>query len=117
MKLILALALATASAVAPPRIELQLDQTGNRVDSVYRDQVPFFEPTHEQRHRQPNGAAVLNRQDWSTRCTVQRSSFDTCKLPVARAFDHQDRDISRHIRTVYYLADKEGTPCSSQDDA
>eukprot|EP00937_MAST-01D_sp_MAST-1D-sp2_P003618 g3618.t1 len=117
MKLIAAaFCVAAASAVAPPRIELQLDQTGNRVDSVYRSQVPFFQQ-QKQQDRQPNNDAVYNRQDWSTRCTVQRSNFDTCKLPVARAFDHQDRDISRHIRTVYYLADKEGEPCTSDGDA
>merc|ERR1719183_2050143 len=90
MKAALFLCAATAFAVAPPRIELDLASWDKR---------PLGED--------PRAAGA--RHDWSARCPAgSATTISTCPFPVAKAWDHQDKDISNRIVTRVFLLNKEG---------
>jgi len=85
MKLICAFALvALASAVAPPRIELDL--AGKRLSN--------------------------SEKDYAARCPAGSSTIKTCPFPVARAYDHKEGDLTSRIVTKVYRVDLDGTPCN-----
>ena len=104
MKLLF-LCAATAFAAAPPRIELDIAQAEKLAESIYRP--------HNDGLKQPNGDAVLSRQDYTERCSAGSSTFQTCPFPVAKAWDHQDKDISHRIVTRVYKVDQDGLTCGT----
>ena len=107
MKLLF-LCAATAFAAAPPRIELDIAQAEKLAESIYRP--------HNDGLKQPNGDAVLSRQDYTERCAAGSSTFKTCPFPVAKAWDHQDKDISHRIVTRVYKVDQDGMTCGTTAD-
>ena len=92
--------LATAAAVAPPRIELDLSAMNNAyklASSVVR--------SHDLGYQQTNGAAVMSRQDWTEKCpaaTDGSTNPTTCPFPSAAAYDHQDSvvDVTTRVKLV-----------------
>jgi hypothetical protein len=126
MKLLLA-TLGGAAAFSPPRIDLNLGQyvTPTAVDSpsaerpaggsaihVFKLASPITRE-HNLGLQQPDGKPVLSRQDVTLRCAVCESSDECanyqnkCKLPMPKAYDHQDKVIK--VETRLYLVDDEGT--------
>jgi hypothetical protein len=96
----LTFAAAAAVAVAPPRIELQLDESLS-----YKLKTPIVRP-HDLKYKQPNGRKVLSRQDWTEKCPAGKSNSKTCPFPRANAWDHNDRAIQ--VQTRVFLVDKDG---------
>jgi hypothetical protein len=94
--------LATAAAVAPPRIELDLSAMSNAyklASSVVR--------SHDLGYQQTNGAAVMSRQDWSEKCPAGATTNPTnCPFPSAKAWDHTDQDVD--VTTRVKLVDEDG---------
>jgi hypothetical protein len=97
--------LATAAAVAPPRIELDLSAMNNAyklASSVVR--------SHDLGYQQTNGAAVMSRQDWTEKCpaaTDGSTNPTTCPFPSAAAYDHQDSVVD--VTTRVKLVDEDGS--------
>ena len=106
MKLCLFLVAGAALASAPPRIELDLAPAMTNyslANPIYRD--------HNDGLRQPSGEKVQSRQDYSARCTAGTSTEATCPFPIAKAWDHQDKDISDQVVTRVYRVDVDGRTC------
>jgi len=91
MKAVLFLCAAGALAVAPPRIELNLPQTPSySLQKLKLSKVG----SHSLGYKQPNGASVGSRQDWTQRCPAgSMTTAVNCPVPEALAFDHNDRSI------------------------
>jgi len=98
MKLSFALVAASA-AVAPPRISLDL--AGNS----YKLKTSIVRP-HDQGLKQPNGAAVRSRQDWTEKCPAGNSNGKNCPFPVANAYDHNDKSLT--VTTRVFKVDADG---------
>jgi hypothetical protein len=85
-----------ASAVAPPKISLDLSAatTAGMLDKpIYR--------TDDLRPE------AKSRQDWTEKCPAGESTdSSTCPFPVAKAYDHQDKEVT--VKTRVYLVDLEG---------
>jgi len=126
MKLLLA-TLGGVAAFSPPRIDLNLGQyvTPTAVGSpsaerpagagaihVFKLASPITRE-HNLGLKQPDGSDVLSRQDVTLRCAVCESADECvnyqnkCKLPMPKAYDHQDKAIN--VETRLYLVDDEGT--------
>jgi hypothetical protein len=114
-------ALALAGAVAPPKISLSLEG----MTSAYKLQESIIRD-HDQGLTQNNGEKVMSRQDWTEKCAARRAcaagktctsgadadwvttSSANCPFPVARGYDHQDKQVT--VTTRVFLVDEEGTP-------
>jgi hypothetical protein len=120
------MALSSASAVAPPRIELNLEGMAN----AYKLATPIMR-THDQGYVNNNHAdasttvAVKSRQDWTEKCTAnkfcphgsncgdgesgewQQTTATTCPFPDAAAYDHQDKEVD--VTTRVFLVDDDGS--------
>jgi len=117
-------AFALSSAVAPPRIELNLAEmteiTGVSAGAGgYKLATPISR-THDLGYTQPDGTAVTSKQDWVEQCQAVRDASwsaeqqkANCPFPVAQAFDHSDQAVS--VVTRVFLVDLDGTPCTSSD--
>jgi hypothetical protein len=104
MKSVIALLPVVAAAV--PRIELDLSgvQSQKLGTSIYR--------AHDLGRAQPDGTAVLSRQDWTEKCEAGTSTTTaTCPFPVAKAFDHQDKAVQ--VTTRVFLVDVNGHTCGT----
>ena len=132
MKLLF-LCAATALAAAPPRIELNLAsgaRTSKLADSAFRSSDPYFTKNADIDYSanpsaQGNTASwgkneVYNRQDWSQNCQVLANSGTyanaKCPLPVAKAWDHADRDISGSIVTNIFYVDRDSVACKPRQN-
>jgi hypothetical protein len=101
------MALAASSA---PRIELDLAG----VETIERLSTPIFR-SHDLAASQPDGTAVVSRQDWSERCPAGKgTTLAQCPFPVAKAFDHHDKVIK--VKTRVFLVDVDGNTCGTGDD-
>jgi len=113
MKLLF-LCAATAFAVAPPRIELNLASTQsygvatiNRLanSEVERAlvQTALIRPDTAQ-ITQPDGTGVMSRRDWTQTCPAGKDTTATnCPRPTARAWDHNDQEVE--VNEHIYLVD------------
>jgi hypothetical protein len=108
------MALSAASAVAPPRIELNLEGMAN----AYKLATPIVRP-HDQH------AGVVSRQDWTEKCTAdkfcpsgqdcgvgmpgvwQYTTKTTCPFPDAQGYDHQDKEVE--VTTRIFEVDRDGS--------
>jgi len=95
MKLFSAFAVA-AAAVAPPRIELQLDE------SLRLKSTKAFTNSGKV---QPSGVAVMSRQDYTVVCAAGDSAA-TCPMPKAKAYDSVDQEVT--VARQIYLVDTDG---------
>jgi len=106
MKASIALCAASAVAVAPPKIALDLAALHNayKLDkSVYR--------THDLDAQK--AAGVKSRQDWTEKCAAGvATNKDTCPFPVAKAYDHQDKEVT--VSTRVFKVDADGTMVNQQ---
>ena len=74
---------AMAASAAPPTISLNLEGMAG----AYKLAQPLYRP-HDQALKQPDGAKVKSRQDWTEKCPAgATTSTKTCPFPVARAYD------------------------------
>lgn len=120
MKFALAV-LALVSAVAPPRISLQLadeaprffnhsvnggeiyrahDQKKTNVDHQYYNSNKINDNTRTKR------VAVKSRQDWTEKCEAGADTRATCPFPKAQAFDYVDRKLA--VTTRIFMVDEQG---------
>ena len=100
------IALLPVVAAVVPRIELDLSgvQSQKLGTSIYR--------AHDLARAQPDGTAVLSRQDWTEKCEAGTSTTTaTCPFPVAKAFDHQDKSVQ--VTTRVFLVDVNGHTCGT----
>jgi hypothetical protein len=62
---------------------------------------------HDQGLTQPDGTKVVSRQDWTEKCPAgTQTSTKTCPFPVAKAYDHQDKEVT--VKTRVFLVDMDG---------
>jgi len=102
--------IALASAVAPPRISLNLEGMTNAYklkDSIER--------AHDLKYTQNDGTKVGSRQDWTEKCPANlrqsKSAFKaTCPFPVAKGYDHHDQEVT--VSTRIYLVDDDNKAIS-----
>merc|ERR1719181_997524 len=113
--------LALAGAVAPPRIELNLEGMAN----AYRLQDPIYRD-HDMQYKSRAGQKIKSRQDWTEKCAAKQScqgnncnlytgdkpdftetNSDNCLFPVAEGYDHHSGKVDVHTRV--FLVDEEGT--------
>jgi hypothetical protein len=112
-------ALAFAGAVAPPKISLSLEG----MTSAYKLKESIVRE-HDLDYRQNNGARVMSRQDWTEKCPALRKCADgktctsdsdsdwvytsekNCPFPVAKGYDHQDKQVD--VKTRVFLVDVDG---------
>jgi hypothetical protein len=98
------LAAVTMAAMAVPRIELDLSgiAEAQKVSTIHR--------SHDLGRVQPNGEAVVSRQDWTERCPAAASTTEAnCPFPIAKAFDHQDKKVK--VTERVFLVDVNGNTC------
>ena len=96
------------AASAAPRIELDLAGVNEKLAT------PIFR-SHDLALSQPDGTAVVSRQDWSERCPAGKgTTLAQCPFPVAKAFDHHDKVIK--VKTRVFLVDVDGNTCGTGDD-
>jgi len=96
MKYSLALLTVGATAVAPPKIALDLAALHN----AYKLAKPVYRA-----HDVHKG--VKSRQDWTEKCAAGRqTTTKTCPFPVAQAYDHQDKSVN--VVTRVFLVDQDG---------
>jgi hypothetical protein len=107
-------ALASASAVAPPRISLNLEG----MTQAYKLQESIVR-THDQGYKNYNHTtaagqtltspevAVKSQQDWTEKCPAKQATATNCPQPVAQAYDHFDKAVD--VTTRLFLVDFEGT--------
>jgi hypothetical protein len=128
MKLSLAF-VALAGAVAPPRIELNLEG----MTSAYKLK-DVITREHDLNYVQNDASKVMSRQDWTEKCAAYgkctdcdgsdqlptnkdgagRTNAANCPFPVANGFDHQDRNVD--VTTRIFLVDIDGEACTSNCD-
>jgi hypothetical protein len=121
MKLSLAF-VALTGAVAPPRIELNLEG----MTSAYKLNQAIY------REHDIHGTAVTSRQDWTEKCAARRSCQNAdcnlyngafpsqfvntdqsnCPFPEAQGYDHQDKEVE--VNTRIFLVDLNGVPQNVQ---
>jgi hypothetical protein len=126
-KITLALLLAGASAVAPPRIELDLSaanvagvpvtSTADRVSAAkltehnHLGAAGSTSLTHTYTAGQVTGSEKVNtrsHQDWSQTCAaVPQITAVNCPAPSCQAYDHADKDLD--CITNFYLIDFENS--------
>ena len=95
-KLALLSCLALCAAVAPPTISLDL--------SAATTAAKLSKPIYRTNDLRPE---AKSRQDWTEKCPAGVStSTATCPFPVAKAYDHQDKEVQ--VNTRVYLVDLEG---------
>jgi hypothetical protein len=95
-KLVLVSTLALCAAVAPPRISLDL--------SAMASAGKLEKPIYRSNDLRPS---EKSRQDWTEKCPAGVSTdMTTCPFPVAKAYDHQDKEVT--VTTRVYLVDLEG---------
>jgi len=109
-------AMAMAGAVAPPRIELNLEG----MTSAYKLETAI-EREHDLKYSQNDGSVVKSRQDWTEKCpaTLVPQAWKngdasegtvSCPFPVAAGYDHQDQTVA--VTTRIYKVDVEGRVCN-----
>jgi hypothetical protein len=106
---------AAASAVVPPRIELDMsamEGEGYTLHDLTADGGDSVQRAHDLGYTQPNGDEVLSMQDYTMRCPASDSTtLATCPFPVARAFDHKDERVN--VETHVYKVDVNGNTCNA----
>lgn len=90
------LSFVAAAAVAPPRIELQLDESLKLRRTNAMTATTRF---------QPNGDRVMSRKDYTVLCQAGDNAVK-CPLPKAQAFDSIDKQVP--IRRSIFLVDQDG---------
>jgi len=118
------LALNSAAAVAPPRIELNLEG----MTSAYKLKTSVVR-NHDLGYVQNNADKVVSRQDWTEKCAAKRkcatgdncgtgfggtwvtTDNTNCPFPNAKGYDHQDKKVE--VTTRVFLVDTDGAACSS----
>lgn len=81
---------AIAAAVPAPRISLDLTSMGVAPLELT---TPIVR-AHDLGETQPDGAAVMSRQDYTMKCKADFDTAATCPLPTANAFDHIDQKVN-----------------------
>jgi len=111
------LLIAGAAAMAPPRIELDLSAVAMKNaalhSTVYSNLIKQHVSTttsqtthtYDAQGTKIGTKAVTSRQDWSQQCPADKANAQNCPFPVARAYDHNDQDVS--VTTNVYLIDFE----------
>jgi hypothetical protein len=108
MKAVFALLLASAAAIAPPTIELDM----SAMTSAYKLKRSIYR-AHDQGLTQPNGYKVHSRQDWTERCPAGKATnLKNCPFPSPKAYDHQDKAVP--VVTRVYLVDVDGTSVNTR---
>merc|ERR1719160_2469852 len=103
MKYICAFALvALTSAVAPPRIELNMEEIKQGQATIVKHATKVH--TYDLPYTQPDGTGVGSTQDWTERCPV-KTKAEFCPLPKATAFDHHNGELE--VRKRIFLVDFE----------
>jgi len=117
------MALSSAAAMAPPRIELNLEG----MTSAYKLGNSITR-SHDLNYVQNDASSVMSRQDWTEKCpavghhgkdgaiphqgnTLIKTTNLNCPFPVAKGYDHQDQDVS--VTTRIFLVDVDGNSCTS----
>jgi hypothetical protein len=108
-------ALASVSAVAPPRISLNLEgmsQSYKLNESIERPHDLQYENHNvndDPTAGTPSGTtlAVKSQQDWTEKCPAKQATAVNCPQPEAMAYDHFDQDVE--VTTRLFLVDFEGT--------
>jgi hypothetical protein len=94
-------ALGSAQAFSPPRIELDM----SAMESFSSCGSSCSTGPHSDGATQPNGAAVMRRQDYVYTC---KADSDTCALPSAKAWDHNEGELT--VTKRVFLADIDNAP-------
>jgi len=125
MKFALAV-LAVVSAVAPPRISLQLNDEAPRFfdhtdgnDALHGGQVyrehdlgltnvdhAHYNSKKINDNKRTKRVAVKSRQDWTEKCEAGADTRATCPFPKAQAFDYVDRKLA--VTTRIFMVDQQG---------
>ena len=84
MKLPLAFAAVACATVAPPRIELQLDESLKLRKTKAMTETTRF---------QPSGNRVMSRKDYTVVCQAG-DGVSKCPMPKAQAFDSVDNQVT-----------------------
>jgi hypothetical protein len=96
--------LGLTTAVAPPTISLQLDESAVHTRLI-KHAYPIAGNTALV---QPDGKAVFSRQDYTQKCAANLDGVHvTCKLPTAKAYDHMDKQ-NVAVRESVWLVDSDG---------
>jgi hypothetical protein len=95
-----------ASAAAVPRIELDMAEADTSKYTSCGDSCSTGLSIDDK--VQPNGSKVQRRQDYVYTC---KANSDTCTLPKAKAWDHNNGQVSVHRRV--YLVDEDGATVST----
>lgn len=125
----IAASVAGASAMAAPRIELDLSAmsqaavvskndlkstniynnlikthtTANYVSGHHKSSTT---PTYDAKGDVSGSKNIGSRQDWTEQCDAATANTANCPFPVARAYDHNDETVS--VQTNVYLIDFDG---------
>ena len=104
---------AIAAAVPAPRISLDLTSMGVAPLELT---TPIVR-AHDLGETQPDGAAVMSRQDYTMKCKADFDTAATCPLPTANAFDHIDQKtvaiaLQRLQRTCCRFCDRTSEPAA-----
>jgi len=103
--LMIAASVAGASAMAAPRIELDLSMISQAQLIKLKTSISG---AHNLGYKQPNGEAVGSRQDWTERCPAGTTTTAmNCPIPEAMAFDHHDGSLP--VTSSIFVVDKDGT--------
>jgi hypothetical protein len=94
---------AAGSAIAPPRIELNLANDCSLSNSNANCRLLHHVPALQHDHAIAGHPSV---QDYTQRCPAKSSDSDSCPLPTATAFDHHQNDVS--VDEKMYLIDNDG---------
>jgi hypothetical protein len=123
----------SASAMAAPRIELDLSAINVKVSKTDLAAMPIYDnviathttgvathgettPTYHATTGEVTGSkAVASRQDWTEQCDAYSATADNCPFPEARAYDHNDETVS--VDTNVYLIDYDGEATAPSGDA
>lgn len=111
MKFLCAFALVgLASAVAPPRIELNMAslKAMHGVSTLEKHATPLYYK-HDKGYVQPNGAEVKSVRDWTERCPVLESNAGNCPFPSATAYDHHNGQLPVEKRLFLIDLDNKST--------
>jgi hypothetical protein len=124
---IIAASVAGASAMAAPRIELDLSAMSNTVSkddlantALYKNLIATHTTgSYVSGHHDSSTTATYDatgtatgtknigsRQDWTEQCAAATATTANCPFPTARAYDHNDETVS--VATNVYLIDFDG---------
>lgn len=115
-----------ASAMAAPRIELDLSAINVKVSKSDLKKMPIYSGliqthtsgthdgvdassttnTYDATGEVSGTKAVGSRQDWTEQCDAATATAANCPFPEARAYDHNDETVS--VSTNVYLIDFNG---------